>query len=267
MSLEKEFFHLSSSGSKTPLTGFIRNTYRREKGFMSVVSILSRDAGIIQGLRASMYTTANRISSMPMVPASGSLSSKLLVAVQGAIESLGQLPGYFGIPGISIKVRNATGMTNTAEVDERLEELREQIENNGGKPPFMFDNGMILRAAPKKKHSRSRRRMKLYAPGDKKISPLENLVRCPACGKVKRSHFMCMHCFAEIRTFLKGKKKDLQEPAVEPQADLDPVDQNILYPGKYEREYERRLKKKDWIPVREEPLDFNPKQVKPDIRK
>lgn len=147
--------------------------------------------------------------------------------------------------------------------DKRLEELREQLENND-KPPFMIDNGMILRAAPKKKMSKRRHRVKLYTPGDKQIHQLDNIVRCPACGHVKRSHFMCMHCFAEIRTFLKGKKREngLIKDPVNPQQDLDPTDERIVYPGKYLRDEELKLKKKDWIPVREEPLPYNKLQLK-----
>lgn len=146
-------------------------------------------------------------------------------------------------------------------VDPRLEELKRKLQQSG-EPPFMIDNGTILKAVPKKRPSHRRTREKLYSPGDKQIQPLENLGRCPACGHVKRSHFMCMHCFAEIKAFLKEKKKALLgEPEV-PQANLDPIDEKIVYPGKYVREYEQRLKKKDWIPKREEPLLFDPSQVK-----
>ncbi|EEQ38230.1 putative 54S ribosomal protein [Clavispora lusitaniae] len=146
-------------------------------------------------------------------------------------------------------------------LDPRLEELKRKLQE-GGQPPFMIDNGTILKAVPKKRPSHRRTREKLYSPGDKQIQPLENLGRCPACGHVKRSHFMCMHCFAEIKAFLKAKKKAiLGEPEV-PQSNLDPVDEKIIYPGKYVREYEQRLKKKDWVPKREEPLMFDPSQVK-----
>lgn len=167
-----------------------------------------------------------------------------------------------GLSSIVIRLPNVIQNIALASDNERLKELKEQIEANNGQPPFMIDNGMILRAVPKKKPSHSKTRMKLYAPGSKQIKPLENLVRCPACGHVKRSHFMCMHCFAEIRTFLKLKKKALQEAFEAPQSNLDPIDEKILYPGKHVSERERRLKKKDWIPVREEPLLFNSKQIK-----
>lgn len=145
--------------------------------------------------------------------------------------------------------------------DERIEELKNQLESSD-EAPFFIDNGMILRAVPKKKPSYRRTRQKLYAPGQKQIQPLGNLVRCPACGHVKRSHFMCMHCFAEIKSFLKAKKKALQDLVEPPQSNLDKIDEKIIYPGKHESEHQRLLKKKDWIPVREEPLMFNSQQVK-----
>lgn len=143
---------------------------------------------------------------------------------------------------------------------KNLQDLRNHLE--GGTPPFMIDNGMILRAVPKKRPSHRRTREKLYAPGDKQIKNLENLGRCPACGHVKRSHFMCMRCFAEIRSFLKEKKRALLGESVAPQSNLDPVDEKIIYPGKYMRDYEHRLMKKDYIPQREEPLMYRHDQVK-----
>ncbi|CAH6719853.1 54S ribosomal protein L32, mitochondrial [[Candida] jaroonii] len=118
---------------------------------------------------------------------------------------------------------------------------------------------MILKAAPKKKPSYRKTRQKLYAPGDKKIQPLENIVRCPACGAVKRSHFMCMNCFGEIKAFLKSLKPS-SKPA---EFDIDKVDKDIIYPSKRLNEHEKRLQKKDWIPIREKPLMFDHKQIKP----
>lgn len=145
--------------------------------------------------------------------------------------------------------------------DSRLEELKELLNRNG-QPPFMIDNGTILKAVPKKKPSYKRTREKLYSPGDKQIQPLQNLRRCAACGRVKRSHFMCMHCFAEIRAFLKEKKKAVFGQPLRFNQDLDAVDEKIIYPGKYQSDYELKMKQKEWIPKREEPLMYNPAQVR-----
>ncbi|CAN3359161.1 large ribosomal subunit protein bL32m [Diutina catenulata] len=184
------------------------------------------------------------------------MSLSLRLAGGMALPSLPQMLRGL-LPRISI------GVAAAPEEDPRLEELREQLQNQK-EPPFMFDNGAILQAAPKKKMSYRRHRVKLYAPGNKQIQPLNNIVRCPACGHVKRSHFMCMHCFAEIKQFLKGKKKEDGVLAVKenPQTDLDPLDDRIVYPGKYLREDQRRLQERDWVPKREEPLLFDKQQVK-----
>lgn len=117
----------------------------------------------------------------------------------------------------------------------------------------------ILKAVPKKKPSYRRTRQKLYAPGDKQIQPLNNIVRCPACGSVKRSHFMCMNCFGEIKQFLKSFKPSAQKPNV---PELDKVDEQILYPGKKMTDYQRKLAKKDYIPIREKPLMYKSDQLK-----
>lgn len=120
---------------------------------------------------------------------------------------------------------------------------------------------MILKAAPKKKPSYRKTRQKLYAPGNKKIQPLKNIVRCPACGSVKRSHFMCMNCFGEIRQFLKSFKPPFKQP-INKVPEINPSDEAIIYPGKRLTEYELTLKKKEWIPVREKPLMFTSEHVK-----
>ncbi|EGW34215.1 uncharacterized protein SPAPADRAFT_135524 [Spathaspora passalidarum NRRL Y-27907] len=166
------------------------------------------------------------------------------------------------LPAISIRIGETVSEAPASEIDPRLEELAEHLHNNDGEPPFMIDNG-ILRAVPKKKMSYRRHRTKLYAPGNKQVQPLHNIVRCSACGRVKRSHFMCMYCFAEIRTFLKGLKREngIIKDAVDPQADIDPTDARILYPGKNISAHEHQLKKKDYVPKREEPLMFDKEKL------
>lgn len=145
---------------------------------------------------------------------------------------------------------------NRPTADPRLEELKRQLANNNGEPPFAISNETILKAVPKKKPSYRRTRQKLYAPGDKQVKHLDNLVRCPACGHFKRSHFMCMHCFAEIRTFLKARRSAEFPPKQNQYPEIDEIDHKILYPGKRVSEHERELKRKEWIPKREEPLEY-----------
>lgn len=175
-----------------------------------------------------------------------------------------KLPGFSLPTWASLLPRIPAFKSPFPVLDKRLQELKEQIENNHGNAPFMIDNGMILRAAPKKKMSKRRHRTKLYTPGDKQIHQLQNIVRCPACGHVKRSHFMCMHCFAEIRNFLKAKKREngIIKDEVNPQQNLDPIDERIIYPGKFVTDTEIRMKKKEWIPRREEPLMYDKSQLR-----
>ena len=186
----------------------------------------------------------------------------LTLRVSGVAGALALLPEIV----VGLLPKTGLKLTPSSNADSRLKELQEQIDGQNGEPPFMIDNGTILRAAPKKKMSYRRHRVKLYAPGNKQIQPLNNLVRCPACGSVKRSHFMCMNCFDEIKQFLKGKKREngIIKDTQNPQTDLDPIDEKLVYPGKYLREEQARLQEKDWIPKREEPLLFNKQQVKPE---
>lgn len=155
----------------------------------------------------------------------------------------------------------ASSLNRQVEVDPRLQELKELLEKNG-EPPFMFDNGSILKAAPKKKPSYKRRREKRLSPGDKQIQPLENLGRCAACGRVKRSHYMCMHCFGEIRTFLKEKKKQLFGEPAQYEPEMDKVDKELIFPTKRESDLELIYKKRPYVPVREKPLQYDRKDVK-----
>lgn len=160
------------------------------------------------------------------------------------------------IPRIALRI-NLGGLDSGA-APVLADEAWEHALENRRDPPFMMDNG-ILKAAPKKKLSHSKHRMKLYAPGNKQIKELNNIVRCPACGSVKRSHFMCMHCFHEIKTFLKALKREngLLPPKESPQSNLDPIDERIIYPGKFESDHDRQLREKKWIPKREEPLMYS----------
>lgn len=122
----------------------------------------------------------------------------------------------------------------------------------------------ILWAAPKKRPSKSRTRQNFLSAGVKQVKHMTNIVRCPACGHVKRSHFMCMHCFAEIKQFLKGKKKQDAAASNEHSAvdvNIDPIDEKILYPGKFISQIKQKMLDRDWVPKREEPLMFNADQI------
>ncbi|PWW72439.1 hypothetical protein C7212DRAFT_336194 [Tuber magnatum] len=59
----------------------------------------------------------------------------------------------------------------------------------------------ILRAVPKKKQSHSRKRMRQLA--GKALLDITALVKCPACGKIKRSNMLCEPCVNDIKSMWK----------------------------------------------------------------
>lgn len=63
--------------------------------------------------------------------------------------------------------------------------------------------GPILWAAPKKKTSHSKKRMRASNKG---LQQKENIVSCPACGNTKLLHHVCKQCYGEI----KQKAKNLE---------------------------------------------------------
>jgi ribosomal protein L32 len=56
--------------------------------------------------------------------------------------------------------------------------------------------GPILWAAPKKKTSHSKKRMRASNKG---IQQKENVGACPACGSNKLLHHMCPNCYGDIK--------------------------------------------------------------------
>jgi large subunit ribosomal protein L32 len=59
----------------------------------------------------------------------------------------------------------------------------------------------LLRAVPKKKTTHSKKRMRQLA--GKGLKEDIALVRCPACGQVKRAHVFCPHCLDKIKSIFK----------------------------------------------------------------
>ncbi|KAI9494317.1 hypothetical protein BDB00DRAFT_818697 [Zychaea mexicana] len=54
----------------------------------------------------------------------------------------------------------------------------------------------FLWAAPKKKTSHSKKRMRASNKG---LENKENVTQCPACGNSKLMHHLCSHCYGEIK--------------------------------------------------------------------
>ncbi|AOA64760.1 54S ribosomal protein L32, mitochondrial [Komagataella phaffii CBS 7435] len=161
---------------------------------------------------------------------------------QIAVRVVGILPR---IPEIHIAIPNIFQRRTEASTETHDPRILELIENlqDAEVPPFFIDNG-ILKAAPKKKVSHMKRRQKLYGPGKKQLSLLQNLNRCPACGNYKRSHTLCMHCVGQIRRHWNDSVP--QQEAFREEF-VNPLDEKILYPGKKELPDERTLRKKEWL--------------------
>ncbi|KAJ9138703.1 hypothetical protein NKR23_g8403 [Pleurostoma richardsiae] len=63
----------------------------------------------------------------------------------------------------------------------------------------------ILRAVPKKKTSHSKKRHRQMA--GKALKDVNSLCRCPACGGVKRMHYLCTNCLKQLGGLVKGDLK------------------------------------------------------------
>ncbi|AAS50367.2 AAR002Wp [Eremothecium gossypii ATCC 10895] len=118
-------------------------------------------------------------------------------------------------------------------------------------------DGLVL-AVPKKKVSHQKRRQKLYGPGKKQLQMVHHLGKCPSCGHYKRLNTLCMYCVGEIRHIWKVYTQT--KPAEPPQEqDLSELDKRILYPGREETEYMKKLKKKDYLEKRMRTLPVDDK--------
>ena len=56
-------------------------------------------------------------------------------------------------------------------------------------------NDGLLWAVPKKRTSRSKKRMRM---AHKYLKPKHHFYACPVCGNIKLQHVLCEHCFREI---------------------------------------------------------------------
>lgn len=145
---------------------------------------------------------------------------------------------------MKIGLRIPTFLQPAEETKKTVEEhLCNHQEHSHAQEGIEIDAG-IWRAAPKKKTSHMKRRQRLYGPGDKHIKLKDELNRCPACGCYKRAHFLCMNCVGQIRRH--WKDRDAPAPR-EAEEFANPRDEQILYPGKTEREAEKKLQSKDWL--------------------
>ncbi|KAI9867309.1 MAG: hypothetical protein M1813_009587 [Trichoglossum hirsutum] len=71
----------------------------------------------------------------------------------------------------------------------------------------------ILRAVPKKKTSHSKSRHRQMA--GKALKDVTALNRCPACGNLKRAHYLCPHCVKKIKDMWAGKNNGAENTDME----------------------------------------------------
>ncbi|EDO19150.1 hypothetical protein Kpol_1050p7 [Vanderwaltozyma polyspora DSM 70294] len=108
----------------------------------------------------------------------------------------------------------------------------------------IFSNGGMLLAVPKKKVSHQKKRQRLYAPGKKQLKFQHHLNRCPSCGHYKLANTLCTNCVQEIRHIWKTHTNKKVEDPIQEQ-ELSELDRRLIYPGKKETEYEKKLNNKD----------------------
>ncbi|KAI8356193.1 hypothetical protein BD560DRAFT_406808 [Blakeslea trispora] len=72
--------------------------------------------------------------------------------------------------------------------------LTESISRNTFQIPSWLES--ILWAAPKKKTSHSKKRMRASNKG---LKQKENVTTCPACGSNKLLHHLCGHCYGDLK--------------------------------------------------------------------
>ena len=180
-------------------------------------------------------------------------------ALRGAlgIMSIGEaLLPKITLPSITLPIASFLNPKRTQEdaptIEEKLSEIAENAANKGAKVPFFTGNGIYL-AAPKKKRSHMKRRLRVYTPGSKHVKLKNELNRCPACGHYKRAHHLCMNCVSQIQQYWKQRDAKLKPPAYKEEF-ANPLDEQVLYPGKTERAYDRKLRLKDYLVKRPKTL-------------
>ncbi|KAI8079623.1 uncharacterized protein B0P05DRAFT_541365 [Gilbertella persicaria] len=72
--------------------------------------------------------------------------------------------------------------------------ISEPVTRNTFQIPIWLES--ILWAAPKKKTSHSKKRMRASNKG---LQQKENVTACPACGNNKLLHHLCGHCYSDIK--------------------------------------------------------------------
>ena len=101
-----------------------------------------------------------------------------------------------------------------------------------------FEWPSIFLAAPKQRQSHSKKRHRQLA-GNTALKPMKNLGRCPSCGRVKRSHTLCMPCVFDVRKLWRESRKvemsESKTTEVYDEAKLGDADREFNFPLRIQR--------------------------------
>lgn len=115
----------------------------------------------------------------------------------------------FALAGVEEEVNACRDDSIEANIESTLDHQQRQLLDWEG---FLF-------AAPKKKVSRSRKRIRNAA---KQLKPLKCLVACPNCGNKHKMHHLCPFCFPFIK-WIGGKDKGVERAKT-----VDRIKENLL---------------------------------------
>ncbi|ORX62174.1 hypothetical protein DM01DRAFT_1331631 [Hesseltinella vesiculosa] len=104
------------------------------------------------------------------------------------------LQAILGVPARSGLLRSTATVNPLASLSQWIN--NNGIANTGNTFQVPEWLGPILWAAPKKKTSHSKKRMRASNKG---LKQKENITACPACGNTKLSHHACKHCYKDFK--------------------------------------------------------------------
>lgn len=114
-------------------------------------------------------------------------------------------------------------------------------------PSLAYLNIGILLAVPKKKTSHQKKRQRLLTDNADRnnVQFMNNLNKCPSCGNYKRMNALCPFCVGQIRHIWKSHLATREGSKLVAEPEMSEVDKRVIYPGRVDTPYTRKLKDKD----------------------
>lgn len=126
----------------------------------------------------------------------------------------------------------------------------------------------ILLAAPKQRQSHSKKRRRQLA-GRTALRPLKVFGRCPSCGRVTRTHTLCMPCVLEVQQMWGKERQAITQaersktaPENYDDSTLSTSDKALNFPNKVKRpteDQEKLADKGSYILTRKVPQPARPR--------